>query len=136
MALFRPVAAAVDAPGSLAGLSRRIGVMMSQAIRESGMDRYDIAAAMSRLLNEDVSKHILDAYTAESREDHNVSAYRFFAFVQATKAGGMLDDVCRQIGYLAMPSEDQRLAEIGYLTEQRAVIDQRLKALKAPRPVR
>ena len=49
--------------------------LLSQMIAESGLDRFEVAARMSRLTGKDVSKYMLDGYTAESREEFNAPAY-------------------------------------------------------------
>lgn len=60
---------------------------MSRALdeaRDHGRDRYEVARRMSEILCQDVSKGMLDAYTSQARETHNISAVRFKAFVRAT----------------------------------------------------
>lgn len=49
--------------------------LVSEMLRDTRRDRYDIAAAVSRLTGKDVSKYMLDAYTSEAREEHNLPAW-------------------------------------------------------------
>lgn len=61
-------------PGSMdfrAETSLLVGEMVEEA-RGAGLDRWEIASRASRLVGRDVSKHMLDGYTAESREEFNV----------------------------------------------------------------
>jgi hypothetical protein len=52
-----------------------VATMLTQMFAESGKDRYEIAAEMSRLTGREVSKYMLDAWTAESREAYNIPFY-------------------------------------------------------------
>lgn len=62
---------AAPLPGSMdyrASLSHLLGEML----RNAGKDRQDVAHAASKLTGHTVSKHMLDGYTAESREEFNL----------------------------------------------------------------
>ncbi|WP_368565539.1 hypothetical protein [Pseudoxanthomonas sp. UTMC 1351] len=54
---------------------RPVSALVSQMLADataSGIDRYEVASRASRLTGKDVSKAMLDGYTAESREEFNV----------------------------------------------------------------
>lgn len=53
-------------PGDL-NIDIRLRAAISEAIRRSGKDRYDICAEMAKLTGVEVSKHGLDSWSAESR---------------------------------------------------------------------
>ncbi len=61
-------------PGSM-DYSIEVSALVSAALRESPLDRYQVAADMSRLSGREISKHMLDAWSAESRENHNMPFY-------------------------------------------------------------
>jgi len=63
-----PVAGTMDYRQGVSGL---VGDMLSIAAA-AGLDRYEVASQASRLTGKDVSKAMLDGYTAESREEFNV----------------------------------------------------------------
>ena len=70
-AMPRPAA---QIPGSMdfrQPISLLVGDMLKDA-HAAGIDRFEIAARASRLAGRDVSKAMLDGYTAESREEFNV----------------------------------------------------------------
>lgn len=72
--LFAIPRAAAQVPGTMdyrQTVSALTGVMLSEAAA-AGLDRYEIASQASRLSGKDVSKLMLDGYTAESREDFNI----------------------------------------------------------------
>lgn len=123
-----PVAS--QAPGSLAGLKARIAHQLSATIRDSGMDRYAIAARMSALLGEDVPKVMLDAYTAESREDQNIPAHRLLALILATGDFVALDALAQTIGCRVLAGDDVELAAITEAEAQRAALDQHIREMK------
>ncbi len=59
-------------PGSM-HYGAEVAHLVSDALR--GHDRYQVAAKMSRLTGREVSKFMLDAWSAESRENHNMPFY-------------------------------------------------------------
>ena len=118
-------------PGALAGLKTQIAHAISAVIRESGMDRFEIAARMSRLLGEDVPKTMLDAYSAESRDDQNVPTYRFLAFILATESFPALDQLLVHLGCRLLVGDQTKLAALTELELQRAALDRRIKEMRA-----
>lgn len=80
----------VEAPrelGSALDFNSKLSQAMSRALdeaRDHGFDRYEVARRMSEILDQDVSKGMIDAYTSQARETHTISAVRFKAFVRAT----------------------------------------------------
>lgn len=60
-------------PGSM-DIRTGIAGMLSKAISTSRKSRYEIAAQVSELVGRDISKSTLDAWTAESKEDHRLPA--------------------------------------------------------------
>ncbi len=72
---------------------------MARAIRECPHDRPTIAARMAQYLGiPSISKAMLDAYTAESREGHDITLPRFAAFVHATGAMWLWDEAVSDQG--------------------------------------
>ena len=98
--------------------------------RDPEMDRSMIAARLTRLTGKDVSKSMLDGYTAESREAFNLPAYLIPA----------LETVCDSTLYSSWLAHVRggRLvlgpaaidAEIGRLQSNRSDIDESLKQLR------
>lgn len=103
---------------------------MSEALKQCNHDRYEVAARMSRYLGEEVSKHMLDAYTAESRGDHNISLYRALAFDFATDTHALLDFIAKKQGCLLSVGKDALLAKLGKLEEQELQIKNQKNKLK------
>lgn len=133
--LFAAIPQPVPAePGSLDFRTRVAAIVseMLDAIRAADphMDRYAVAAAVSRLVGKEVSKAMLDAYTAESRDAYNVPAWLMPA----------LEHVCKSTRYSTWLAEVRggRLVlgaaaldvEIGRVQEQIADNRERLKGLQ------
>lgn len=97
---------------------------------KAGMDRHEVAARASRLTGKDVTKNMLDGYTAPAREEFNcplwlapvlevVCASTSLAAWHAQKHGGRL-----------LVGAETLDAEIGRLMSERETADQKLRQLK------
>ncbi|WP_337267091.1 hypothetical protein [Oryzifoliimicrobium ureilyticus] len=103
---------------------------MAQAIRECPYDRPTIAARMAQYLGiPSVSKAMLDAYTAESKETHDISIARFKGFVHATGAVWLWDMIVSEDGLLILEGDEARLAEIARLQQEQREIAAKVKNL-------
>ena len=91
----------------------RIRTALSEAIKKSGKDRYEIAMIMSRLLGTDVTKTMIDSWTAPSRDAWQVPANKIAAFCEATGNSDVIRIVLEPLKKrMAFPGED-RLSELG-----------------------
>lgn len=105
---------------------------MARAIRECPYDRPTIAARMAQYLGlATISKAMLDAYTAESKEGHDITLPRFAAFVHATGAMWLWDEAVSDQGATVLVGDEARLAEIARLQQEQDAIKQELRALRA-----
>ncbi|WP_455270332.1 hypothetical protein [Rhizobium herbae] len=105
---------------------------MAQAIRECQHDRPMIAARMAQYLGlPNLSKTTLDAYTAESKEGHDISLLRFKAFVKATGATWLWDMIVSEDGLIMLEGDEARLAEIARLQQEQRELASELRALRA-----
>ncbi len=57
---------------------------VSTTLTEAGVERSEIARKMSDYLGAEVSENMLNAYAAESREEHNISTERLHALCMVT----------------------------------------------------
>ncbi len=58
---------------------------VSEAIRESGLSRYDVASRMSEYLGREITKAQLDSFSAESKDGHRFPLEYVPAFCHATR---------------------------------------------------
>lgn len=110
----------------------RLKRAMARAIRECPLDRATIAARMAQYLGiASISRAMLDAYTAESKEGHDISLVRFKAFVRATDANWLWDLVVAEEGLTLLEGDEARLAEIARLQQEQRALAAELKALRS-----
>lgn len=102
---------------------------MSRAIRASGLDRYEVAARMSRLLGWEVTKSMLDSWTAESKEQHRPPAEVLPAFCVVTGCREALQILTDAAGLFCLPGPDALRAEVQKLRED----EQRIAAQRRKR---
>lgn len=108
---------------------------MSRAIRECPHSRQVIVARMAQYLGlETISRASLDAYTAESNSSHDVSLIRFTAFVHATGALWLWDEVASIQGVTVLIGDEARLAELARLQQERRRIEAEIRRQRM-RPV-
>ncbi|PIT69698.1 hypothetical protein [Bartonella tribocorum] len=109
----------------------RIKRAMARALRECRHERSEIAERMAHYLGIGcLSKASLDAYVAESKQV-DISLPRFKAFVRATGAYWLWDEVVSEDGLLLLQGDEARLAEIARLQQEQREIAARLKAMRA-----
>lgn len=107
--------------GSALDFNGRIAQAMARAIdeaRDHGIDRYEIARRMSEILQKDVSKGMIDAYTSPARPDHNVSLVRFVAFARATGCAWLWNVVLKDEGLTILQGEEALLAQAAHARKQ------------------
>lgn len=125
----------VRAPVEQLDLSRfraKLKREMARAIRECPHDRPTIAARMAQYLGlPAISKAVLDAYTAESKEGHDISLVRFKAFVRATGANWLWDMAVAEEGLTLLEGDEARLAEIARLQQEQRELAAEIKSLRA-----
>ena len=108
---------------------------MAKAIRECQLSRPVIAARMAQYLGlPNVSRASLDAYTAESKASHDISLIRFTAFVHATGAMWLWDEVASIQGVTVLIGDEARLAELARLQQERRRIEAEIRRQRQ-RPV-
>lgn len=121
---------APQAPGSM-NYRVEIAHAMSQALKACPYDRYEVAARMSRLLGSEVSVNMLNAYTAESREAHNITLERAIAFDAATEAYACLKLHADKRGCRVLVGKEALLAELGEISRLKQELGEQEKAIKA-----
>lgn len=130
-----PVPASSEA--DLAGIDRVIAAAVARILRDESRSRAEVAGAMSALLDEEVTKFMLDAYASEARDSHNISAGRFLALVAVAKRYDVLDHVVRKIGAAILVGEEIHTARAGHLRSRIAELTAELKLVERnARPIR
>lgn len=111
-------------------LSLRIKTAMGRALKECPDSAVVIAARISEMTGRELTADALYAYTAPSKEDHDIGIIRFAAFVRATEAFWLWDLMVEDDGLVVLEGREAKLAQIGHLEQQRQLIDDELRGLK------
>ena len=117
-----------DDEGSL-NIHGRYCRCLTRAINQSGLSRWEIAGRMSHLLGTEITKYMIDSWTAESKEGHRFPAEYLPAFCKATGCMEPIQFLAELTGMFALPGPDALRAEIQKLSEK----ERRLKAEKRKR---
>lgn len=130
--LFEIPQPVVPLPGSMdfrPVVSELISNMLSEA-HKVGMDRHEVAARASRLSGKDVTKNMLDGYTAPAREEFNCPLW-LSPVIEVVCCSTMLANwhVGVHGGRMSVGAETLD-AEIGRLMRERELADARLRDLK------
>jgi hypothetical protein len=115
---------------------RTVSSIVSRMLADAavaGIDRYEVATRASRLTGKDVSKNMLDGYTAESREEFNIPLW-LSPVIEAVCDSTLLTDWNAGIrGGLFLAGAATLDAEIGRLSRE---ADHAAKELKKLRDLR
>lgn len=106
----------------------QIANVMSDALK--GLDRYEVAMQMSKLLGREFSKHILDAYTAESREEHMPPIDTAIAFDMATGGMHLLNFYAQKLGARLVVGRENLNWQLGKLEHMREELARQIKQVR------
>lgn len=95
-----------------------------------GLDRFEVATEMTKLLGREVSKHMLDAWAAESREDQMIPFDTAIAFDMAVGSHMLLDFAASKLGARISIGKDALHTQLGKLERQRDEAAKQIKRLK------
>lgn len=121
----------VRSDGALALLRRQTSSAVGLMMKGDSRTRFEIAGAVSALMDDDVSKAMLDAYASESRDAHGVPFDRLLAITAVTGRYDILRGLMAKIGCDLLVGEQAWLARVGDLEARKRGIDAELKALKS-----
>lgn len=128
---WRADAGAMDFRTRVAAL---LGQMLAEVqANDPDHDRYWVAAQVSRLVGKEVSKSMLDGYTAESRETFNLPFYLVAAFESACDSTLLTDWNAGVRGGRFLPGVEAIDADIGRLQGE---LDQGREQLRALQQLR
>jgi len=105
--------------------------LISEELKKCPYSRHHIAGRMSELTGTEITKSMLDSWTAESKELHRFPAIFSPAFCIAAGSPGLIDFLGRKAGVFVLPGKEALRAEIQKLLEERGKINQGIKKRKA-----
>lgn len=130
--LFETPQPAAPLPGSMdyrTFLAELLGEMLEGAKR-NGKDRWQVAADVSRLAGREVSKYMLDAYTAPSRDEYNVPAWLMPLFEVACGSHAYTAWIANVRGGRFFLGSDALAAELGNVRRQKDELQDRERAIR------
>jgi hypothetical protein len=130
--LFNFLSQTPTQPQPIAGslnLDAAIRDLVSIGLKKTSLDRIGVAAEMSRLLGKEISKSMLDAFSAESKEKHRFPAAFLNAFVEVTGDKSLLRLLCEKAGGFFIDNEAALNLSFLNLREQKKDISRREKIL-------
>lgn len=120
--------------GTLAGIERQIASAVSLMLKEDARTRNHIAAGVSDLLDDEVSKQMLDAYCSEAKDTHNISFGRMLALVAETGRFDVLNSLVGRIGARLVVGEEVLTVELGHIETEIQRLQERRQTLRRVAP--
>lgn len=120
---------APERPGSM-DFRTEVAHELGELIRDSGLDRYEISARVSRLAGRPVSKAMIDGYTSEAREEFNLCLALVPVFEAVCRSTQLTRWAAAKRGGELLIGRDALSAELGRIEEQRAALNERAALLK------
>ncbi len=105
-------------PAGCFNIDRLFREAVSDSLRKCPLSRYQVAARMSELLDVDITKTMLDSWTAESKEQHRFPALFLPAFCEAVGTAEPLKMLGSLVGLFIMPGPEALRAEIRRIDEE------------------
>jgi hypothetical protein len=102
----------ISRPAASFDLDRQFRESISQALKDCPLSRYQVAARMSELVGGEITKTMLDSWTAESKEGHRFPAIFLPAFCEVTGCSEPLKIMGKPVGVFVLPGPDALRAEI------------------------
>lgn len=127
--LFAVPQPAAPAPASM-DFRATVAQLLAQMFAESGLDRWEIAARASRLAGKEISKYMLDSYTAESRDACNAPAWSIPVFETVCNSTLVSNWLASLRGGRLFVGRDALTAELGRIEGQRDELADKVRSLK------
>jgi len=127
--LFEVPQPASSLPSSMdyrAEISGLVGI----ALKECDLDRYEVAAEMSKLSGQEVSKYMIDAWASESRDAYNMPFYQTAVLETACKTHLFTNWLADKRGGRLLIGKETLCAELGKLERLKEEAARKIRELK------
>ena len=108
----------------------RMNEAIADAIKNSGLKRYDIAGQMSEFLNVEITESMLNSYTAESKEGYRMPAEWLPTFCKIVRDYTVMEILVASADGRMVKSEEIYLLEMGRLQQAEKTIRQKQSQLQ------
>jgi len=116
-------------PGS-GNYAAQVSELVGIVLKDCPVDRYEVAAQMSRYSGDDVSKHMLDAWSSPARSDHNIPFYRIPLLEEVCQSHVFTDWIVHLRGGRVAYGREALAAEYGKLSRIQERVNADLRKLK------
>lgn len=127
--LFEVPMPAAPVPGSQ-NYCVEVSHLVCEVLSQAHADRHEIAARMSRLSGRDVSKYMIDAWSAESRDGYNLPLYMAPVLEVACESHRLGMWLADKRGGRLLVGREALNAELGKLERARDEAARKIKQLK------
>ena len=118
-------------------LSGKIKRLVSLILKESPKSREQLAAEMSEAMDcPSFSKAMLDNYSSEANELHQIPLYRFIVLVRVADAAWAWDKLLKDEGFTVLFGDEALLAERGRVAQQIEELKKYQKELNSVAPIK
>jgi hypothetical protein len=124
------VPAAPLSTGGCLDMDQQIRHALSDMLKHCPKDRYQVAAEVSRLVGREVSKNMLDAYSAESRTEYNLPLQYVVAIEVVTESYALTNLISSKRGGKFLVGEEALLAELGRIQREKTALNDKEARLK------
>tara|TARA_B100000700_G_scaffold331223_2_gene462413 strand:- start:2352 stop:2786 length:435 start_codon:yes stop_codon:yes gene_type:complete len=118
-----PVPASMDYRAEIAHL-------VGEALKQAEGDRFEVAAQMSRLTGQEVSKYMLDAWASGAREAYNMPFYQAAVLETACNTLLLSSWLAEKRGGRLLVGKDTLTAELGKLERLKEDAAKKIRELK------
>lgn len=114
-----------------ATITMRVARAISEALKNDGRSRADIAREMSTYLGDTVTEAMINQYASPSNDKHNIPAHRLLALLAVTKDARLINTVLDGTGLVAVHEKYEALIRREMAKEARERLDREIAAADA-----
>lgn len=118
-------------PMGTLNISHIIPNLVSEAIKESGIDRFEIAARMSRLTGEEIAKSTIDAWSSTAKRKWRFPLELLPAFEAATATHVVSQWLAERLGGQMLYGQEVLEAQLGRFEMLRRDADAKYKQIRS-----
>jgi hypothetical protein len=116
-------------PGSF-NIEAILRELISSALKNTKLSRYEVAAEMSKLLGREITKSQIDSWSAESKEHHRFPLAYLNAFMEATGDKTIVRLISEKAAGYFIEGEDALYTELGKIERQENDLAKRKDLIK------
>lgn len=94
-------------------------------------DRWDLATALSKILNKDIGKNTIDSWTSPAREDHKFPLSYLPAICQILGSNDLLKFIAKYCECTILEGEEAEFAQLGQISRSIKFLQEKQKELRS-----